>query len=979
MLSVDGPVNVEKHLKPPNQGQSDGIVTSRRFKTKTMFLKHLDETLSKGEVLAINQAFALVKSCGGHMVGETNATRNDLVTHVWSELEKNGVILETGMWNTLLSVYIENNYEFEPLDFLKDMWQKSNSEPSKTTFSLLIQAYAARGDPVGAMKIVEFMMQNDGKMTEHIYGWLVQAFAKNGDMDGVNEILRSMRKNNLQPRHTTYSHLINAHAEQGDLASIDKTIQEMIEQKFYPTSLIYIGLLDHLSIGGHSNLIEKVWERIDDIEYINEDIRPLIQRCVTRGDYESAMILLKRSNKRVSKSKQNYDKFIERKLFQMLKFAEKDINEYMKVLSLMEQNLDQAQFSRVANLMEFLVYGNKIETAFNLLESLLSEGKPVTVQMFHPILQGHADKKNISEIVKVYEFMIDKDIKLDYYCYKIVIPALGEVGSDEYQLFLELIKNNDKIVLPNGVTSEVLKSDGIALNQLNNAVTSASLVDLFGSLKEIKNSLLSGFNPVDAIDVVCLLHKRGLRDVSVIIDEIMTHLISQDNRAEDALDFLKGMIEKDMPISSNSYTKMLKVLHQYGMADHFFMFVRLMKERGVDPDVHQYYQMLKMAAKVGNSMAAQFCFEKVIISDNFPHRKNELYEYLITAYSKDTENVKIIPTYIQERDSENAMKVVHLFDEMIEKGHTPSEEIITTVIKSYLLARDIEGANKLIEKYGEGKASHSKIVKNSFMRAYVARKEFNEAEELFDQMKTESIVTQLQYNEMMRICEFTGDVKKMEQLHQEMLENGFVPNVFTYLHRIRTYLMAKEPEPCIAIIEENLASEKNLLRVDIYMIVLRHLVPTGNIENVKKVIELIKEHHISRVPPKRLMHALTLVNIKAGNLEEASGLLPQPSEDPELTVDIELNPYRKAAKSACMDGDVKYIENIIQFLKMNNLHYQSLDTFYLLALNKNDDIDGIQRFYRERMDEGVSFNEKFVDLLESIIEDRGLNNFKVKK
>merc|ERR1740131_285065 len=108
--------------------------------------------------------------------------------------------------------------------------------------------------------------------------------------------------------------------------------------------------------------------------------------------------------------------------------------------------------------------------------------------------------------------------------------------------------------------------------------------------------------------------------------------------------------------------------------------------------------------------------------------------------------------------------------------------------------------------------------------------------------------SQLQYNEMMRICEFTGDTSKVEKLYAEMRTHGFEPNVFTYLHRIRTYLTAKCPEPCIGIIEENIASGRNALRVDIFMIVLRHLIPMGDIENVKKVIGLIKEHHKDRVP-----------------------------------------------------------------------------------------------------------------------------------
>lgn len=46
-----------------------------------------------------------------------------------------GVPLEIGLWNTLLSVYVENRYDFEPLEFLKNLWENSSAEPNKVKFS----------------------------------------------------------------------------------------------------------------------------------------------------------------------------------------------------------------------------------------------------------------------------------------------------------------------------------------------------------------------------------------------------------------------------------------------------------------------------------------------------------------------------------------------------------------------------------------------------------------------------------------------------------------------------------------------------------------------------------------------------------------------------------------------------------------------------------------------------------------------------
>ena len=47
------------------------------------------------------------------------------------------------------------------------------------------------------------------------------------------------------------------------------------------------------------------------------------------------------------------------------------------------------------------------------------------------------------------------------------------------------------------------------------------------------------------------------------------------------------------------------------------------------------------------------------------------------------------------------------------------------------------------------------------------------------------------------------------------------------------FLYRKQPERCIEIIEENI-NGKNDLRVELFMVVLRHLVPTGQVDCVKR-------------------------------------------------------------------------------------------------------------------------------------------------
>jgi len=956
----------------------------RSFKTKPLFLKHLNDKTSKGEVFTVAEAFGLLKSCGPRMVGERDEVRNEIVNQVWTELKNNGIELEIGLWNTLLSVYVENRHTFEPLEFLKELWETSTAEPNKTTFSLLIQAYATKGDPSGAMKIVDFMMKNNARMTEHIYAWLVQAFAKKGDMNGVEEILASMKENNLKPKHATYSALINAHAERGELDKVNETMNKMIESNFFPTAEIYVNLLDHLSRGGHSQLIPTVWQKISDIDYMQEDIQPLIQRCITRGDYQSALELTVCSVKKKSARQQNYIKYLERKLFNMLEFCEKDVQEFIKMSALVQEKF--ATSSRLMNITEYFVLKNKPDVAMNLLQSLHQENKiALKTQSFHPIVQYYAEKEDLESVVEVFGKMVDYGVPIDYYCCRFIQPVVGKYGSENHQKLMELLKDKSHIVLPYNFVNEMVEdNEDVTLAEISDIINNATSPDLFSSLKSIKKILLRDFNPQDATKVVLVLNKKGMKDAAILVDELIGNILQGKNIdkviVNDVFVFVKSLIENNIKLYSQSYTKMLKALHAIRNSDQFFLFVRLMKEHGIEPDVHQYYQMLKMAATVGNSMAAQFCFDKVKESDAFPNRKNEFYQLLIIAYSRDNESAKVIPAYIQGRDSENAHKVCQLFEEMQDLGYEINGTCISLAIRSYLANNDIDTAKQVIQKYSDGKFDESSNIRNALMRAYVNTRDFEAANELFEKMKTDETVTLLQYNEMLRICESSGDTECLERLYKELVERGFQPNIFTYLHRIRTYLANNQPEACIDIIEENIASKTSLLRVDVFMIVLRNLIPTGNIELVSKVVDLIKVHHVTKVPAKRLDHAMILVNVKAGNIHDASKLLPEktPSEvGEEGFVEIELNPYRKVAKTASLEGDVDYIKNMIEFLKVNGLHYQTLDTFYLLALNKADDTEGIQRLYEERQHAGVEMTEKFLSILEAIIEDRGLKNFMV--
>lgn len=60
----------------------------------------------------------------------------------------------------------------------------------------------------------------------------------------------------------------------------------------------------------------------------------------------------------------------------------------------------------------------------------------------------------------------------------------------------------------------------------------------------------------------------------------------------------------------------------------------------------------------------------------------------------------------------------------------------------------------------------------------------------------------------------------------------FFTEKYVFLHHV----FRKQPAPCVDILEENIANNHGLIRVDLFMVVLRNLIPTGDVEKVKRCV-----------------------------------------------------------------------------------------------------------------------------------------------
>ena len=135
--------------------------------------------LSDPETVSSSQSLLLIRCCGNLVPEEPPAARTQLVHDIWKMLESFGVKLDISHYNSLLRVYVENEYRFNPMDFLKKLHEKG-VEPNRVTYQRLLTSYCQRGDINGASQILELMKSKDLPISEVVFNSLVMGHSNTG-------------------------------------------------------------------------------------------------------------------------------------------------------------------------------------------------------------------------------------------------------------------------------------------------------------------------------------------------------------------------------------------------------------------------------------------------------------------------------------------------------------------------------------------------------------------------------------------------------------------------------------------------------------------------------------------------------------------------------------------------------------------------------------------------------------------------------
>ncbi|EDW76611.1 uncharacterized protein Dwil_GK14571 [Drosophila willistoni] len=370
-----------------------------------------------------SQSLLVIRCCGNLVPEELPEVRTALVQEIWKTLNALNVPMDISHYNALLRVYLENEHQFAPTDFLAEIEAKG-IEPNRVTYQRLIARYCQQGDIEGATRILEFMRGKSLPVNENVFNSLILGHSQANDLESAKGILGVMKQAGLEPSADTYTTLLCAFARHGDLAALHETLAECEQKEIILLDKDLLDIVYTLTIHGNGEKSDEVLSKLRISPGFNQDAVNIILRLVNKGFEDVALKLLRLMPRttRVNGEQVDVGAFFVRQLVKANRPVEKILS-ICRTLQAEGLNPKALTIATEAGLTNGVV-----NNALPLLQEMKNAGLPIRQHYFWPLFCS-VESNQVLDIVRrmQQEFSLypNSETIRDY-----VIPNLKEKNWD---------------------------------------------------------------------------------------------------------------------------------------------------------------------------------------------------------------------------------------------------------------------------------------------------------------------------------------------------------------------------------------------------------------------------------------------------------------------------------------------------------------------------------------------------------------------
>ncbi|XP_070577881.1 leucine-rich PPR motif-containing protein, mitochondrial-like [Ptychodera flava] len=919
--------------------------------TKTKVTKTFEDLCNSGAVTS-NLALLLIRCCGTLMAEVPAEERTEIVHKIWEKLPHLGIEFDSSHYNALLKIYIENEHQFAPTEFIANMESKGVT-PNRVTHQRLIAAYCLQGDIQGAGKVLEFMKNKEMPITDSVFNSLITGHARAGDMENATKMLTIMKNVGLQPTIDTYTSLMGAHAETGDIDSVREVLHNLRQDgKDIPDKNLMI-LIQSLAKSGQKEFTEEIIGQLRvGPRYIPDAIN-LCLTLVTQGHDDTAFELLKTFQKMREQVEPvlavgeefNQGSFFVDHIVKLNRPTD-NIKNYLQEM----QSLNIHSFPYFVALQSALEDNNQ-EYAYEFMKIIKEQGRPLRPHYFWPLMVQHWQNGNAEGMKEIIRAVLDHDVEIDIDTFMMYIfPTIG--GEAE-----SLLEQLQEIGVPesNSLIGSLFRWE-VAHNRLEKI---PKLVKHFGTEKtdfsQFRVSLIQAFfrdTPVDPVVNVLKLIDNGTISVGTNSTGItMLQMVDEVRTASG-----RNVGPK--------FQELFEKVHRQGIkitASHFRQIRSMLDQRGLGHLKGPLRKLINLS-ELNDQMDANI--DLLPIQSVDPDKLESHYEEL-KKKNMNTRGAlrRLIMVHAFKGQYDKAMKFK---DELLSSGHEATGAIYAMLIDMTARLNRVEEAMQLkqeLESFSpDFPLDSAKYIK--LAQALTLHGRLQDALDMLQDMKDRSVplseLTDTNVFHMLNNVALAGQVEESRSLFQKCIDLEIIqptPNVTSPL--VTGYFQRGDLKGALDCVIECHDKYKLLPR---FHDLLVKLVEAGNKEELQRAMDFGSQ----AVGEMNILYDLVFAFLSAGKYKQAKKIVETPGFRGRTQ---RLNWYSKK----CLDeGQTERLETLVDITQ--DLFGCDRDQMYMFLLRlyaKNDNWQKCLDAYARMQEEQLVPRDRTLRYLADVLKTHG--------
>jgi pentatricopeptide repeat protein len=519
--------------------------------------------------------------------------------------------------------------------------------------------------------------------------------------------------------------------------------------------------------------------------------------------------------------------------------------------------MDKKQIPRDVRTMTALIHkvgrSGKVDKAMDLLNDMIVQGIVPNLVTFNALIDIHAHQKPASDVVganRIYKMLQEVGLSPDIVTFGTFIDMFAKQGDLNMvkQLYRD-IKNRYKMELTPFIYS--------------------SFVECFVRLGDRKS----------AMDVLRLVEKR--HSAHHITYNIILKDLAQHGHIQQAVDFLKRMIKKEVHLTPRTFAPLLQYYAKRGNTAGTHKVASLMTESQTIPDVITYSILLESYSKAGDMQGAENVFEI------FKKRWNPnlyIYNSMLFVYSKNNDMDRLLSTY----------------------KHMTASHVLANVVTYGIL-----------------------------MQFYSRRKDLRAVESLLETMQSNGVPPSLNcWTILMQTYFEQGRGQDAKKVLEHMIQTGLEPSQNTLSILIHSCIKSDQFSMAESIMQETIERSKESMTLPQHTLLSDSFIDEyAYEENIPETIEDVLDRDHPQNPVKALApHLFTPLlsgYIEKGDFDEAKNLYTTMKE---LNVQTNSHVYVTLMKMFREEGDYDAVNTMWDAIQTPQSSEKSVDVSGLSIL-----------------------------------------------